>query len=106
MSAETFTSLVNLGAAGAVIIVVLIFLRYLAKREADWQSFFTALTTANEADIRRVTDAMEKISIGITVISSDLQRHDNKVEDRIQAIQIADRASAKRTANKNKAPSA
>jgi hypothetical protein len=39
MSPETFTSLLNLGAAGAVIIVVILFLRSNERRDKQWQEF-------------------------------------------------------------------
>ena len=89
MTPETFTSLVNLGAAGAVIIVVVIFLKFQERREAEWQRFFTTLSAANEVDNRHICDALEKVVVGVNIISSEMRAHDEKVEDRIAAIQTA-----------------
>jgi len=97
VTAETFTSLVNLGAAGAVIIVVIIFLKFQEKREAAWQSFFNTLSAANELDNRRVCEALDRVVMAVNIISTDLRVHDDKVGDRIAAIQTSARRSASKT---------
>ncbi len=51
MTPEVIAALVNMGSAGAVILVVLIFLRSNEKRDAQWRDFFTALNSASQADL-------------------------------------------------------
>lgn len=84
--------LVNLGAAGAVIAVVVIFLNYLGKRDAEWRSFFTTLNAANTADMTRLTKALDDLVERIECIGRDLTAHDTKVDDRIKQVQSASRA--------------
>lgn len=96
MTPDVVSSLIDLGSAGAVIAVILIFLRYLAKRETDWQAFFTALNIANTIELGKLRDSLDSIVQGINVIASDLQTHDSKVDSRIHVIE----AAAKRTARK------
>jgi hypothetical protein len=85
---DVISSLIDLGSAGAVIAVVIIFLNYLKKRESDWQDFFTSLTTSNKADMNQVRDVLEKVALGINCLSIDLRVHDSKVDDRIHVIKV------------------
>lgn len=61
MTPETFTSLVNLGSAGAVIAVVVIFLRSIKERDAEWRNFFTELNKNNKDDVCALAETMERM---------------------------------------------
>ena len=74
MTPDTLTSLVNLGSAGAVIIVVIIFLRSMKERDDLWRGFFTDLNAANKSDICELAKAMERIL-------KALEEHDNRARE-------------------------
>ncbi|KKT30741.1 MAG: hypothetical protein UW18_C0011G0002 [Microgenomates group bacterium GW2011_GWF1_44_10] len=62
MDAATIASLINFGSAGAVIVVVIIFLNYIGKRDAEWRDFFTVLNKNNVEDLGKLTRAKNKRS--------------------------------------------
>lgn len=51
MTPEIIAALVNMGSAGAVIVVVLIFNKSNEKRDAEWRDFFTELNRSNREDV-------------------------------------------------------
>lgn len=63
MTPETLASLINLGAAGAVIIVVRMFLKSNEKRDKEWRDFFTLLNKANCADVAKNYTILEKLVV-------------------------------------------
>ena len=89
---DGIADLVNFGAAGAVIVVVIIFLRYLKERDAEWRSFFTGLNAANTADMSKLTKAMDDLVEKIECIGKDLTAHDSKVDERLRQAQATARA--------------
>lgn len=74
MTPETITSLVNLGSAGAVIIVVIIFLRSIKERDAEWRDFFTALNSTNKDDVCKLAETMRRMV-------DSLDAHDKRAAD-------------------------
>ena len=78
-------SLVNLGAAGAVIIVVIIFVKAMKERDAEWRSFFTELNRVTCADAERRMELTEKILEMVQAVLRQLESHDAKVDARIEA---------------------
>ena len=92
METEGIVSLVNLGSAGAVIAVVIIFLKYIRERDAEWRSFFTDLTKTQAADAESMTHAMRDLAAKIECIGRDLTAHDSKVDDRLRQAQATARA--------------
>ena len=58
MNENAITSLINLGAAGAVIIVVVYFLRFIRERDKDWQSFFRGLLEGNDQTLTRLMEML------------------------------------------------
>ena len=93
MTPDTFSSLINLGAAGAVIIVVIIFLRYIEKRDLDWQTFFTTLNAANKEDTKQNTDIIRQIVSELDNLIQAFHKHNEHVDDRIRAIQVGTKAT-------------
>jgi hypothetical protein len=61
MTPDAIASLVNFGSAGAVIIVVVIFLRSMKERDALWREFFTDLNSTNKNDVCKLAEAMERM---------------------------------------------
>lgn len=86
MTTETFASLINLGAAGAVIVVVILFLKYLEKAENSWRNFFTALNKANCDDVANILSNQKEITKILATITSMIKDHDAKVDDHIKAV--------------------
>ena len=55
MTPADWASIVNLGSAGAVIAVVIIFLRSIKERDAEWRNFFTELNRSNRDEVLELT---------------------------------------------------
>ena len=91
MDAASIASLVNFGSAGAVIIVVIIFLNYIGKRDAEWRDFFTVLNKNNVEDLGKLTRAIESMSISVFKLGDSLKEHDDHVESRIKEVTAAAR---------------
>lgn len=85
MSPETIAALVNLGSAGAVIIVVAIFLRSIKERDQEWRDFFTALSGGNQKDI----DDMRATAARLTQVLEDLLKSYNSHDTQAKAIAAA-----------------
>jgi hypothetical protein len=96
MDPTTFASLAQLGAAGAVIIVVLIFLNYIAKRDAEWREFFTVLNSENKADMTKVTAALDRLVNSVDCVSDKIDKHEGKVDERIRIVQAQNAITKRR----------
>lgn len=70
MTPETISALVNMGSAGAVIAVVVIFLRSIEKRDNQWRDFFTAINSGTKDDIA----AMQAVSTRLIRLLEDLNK--------------------------------
>ena len=86
MPADIIASLIDLGSAGAVIIVVIVFLNYIGKRDQEWRDFFTLLNKANTDDMTRFAGMMERLAASVDYLGKDLKAHDQHVEERIQTV--------------------
>ena len=95
MDATTIASLINFGSAGAVIIVVIIFLNYIGKRDQEWRDFFTVLNKSNVEDMGKLTKAIDDMTISVALLGDNLKKHDDNVDTRIKNIQTATRRRAK-----------
>jgi hypothetical protein len=94
MDAATIASLINFGSAGAVIIVVIIFLNYIGKRDAEWRDFFTVLNKNNVEDLGKLTKAIDSMSVSVALLGKNLKEHDDHVETRIKEVTTAVRKRA------------
>lgn len=83
MDTTAVASLVNFGAAGAVILVVILFLKYIKERDAEWRAFFTALNQTNVKDILRISESQERVVQQLTALQDSLRLHDSHVDKRI-----------------------
>lgn len=92
----TIGALVNMGSAGAVILVVIIFLRtnsardsaYLAsmeKRDEAFRQWFAIVNKNNADDICKIVDSMEKLSMLLDKLSARLDTHDANVVTRFES---------------------
>lgn len=63
------TDLVQLGTGGAIIAVIVIFLKYIEKRDREWQAFFQAIVLKKDVPL-------EKLSEAVQVILSEIREHD------------------------------
>ena len=95
MDATTIASLINFGSAGAVIIVVIIFLNYIGKRDQEWRDFFTVLNKSNVEDMGKITRAIDNMSDSVKLLGENIKKHDNNVENRIKEIQTSTRRRTK-----------
>ena len=69
MTPDTLASLLNFGAAGLVIIVVWYFLRFIEKRDSEWQAFFTKILSDRETPMAELAEAIHQLL-------SEFQNHD------------------------------
>lgn len=103
MTPETISALVNMGSAGAVIAVVVIFLREMGKRDKQWQDFFTELNKANACDIKDMAIAMKELVAGVSDLATLINSHEDKVNERferaISAVAKADKIERRKKAD-------
>ena len=95
MDATTIASLINFGSAGAVIIVVMIFLNYIGKRDQEWRDFFTILNKSNVEDMGKLTKAIDNMSDSVALLGENLKKHDDNVESRIKDVQTSTRRKSR-----------
>jgi hypothetical protein len=77
MDPATIASLINLGGAGAVIIVVILFLKYLQKRDEEWRAFFVEISRGTATETQRLVVSIDKLA-------EKLDDHDKAVQPRIE----------------------
>ena len=76
MDTATIASLINLGGAGAVIIVVILFLKYLQKRDEEWRAFFVEISRGTATETQRLVVSIDRLA-------EKLDDHDKAVQPRI-----------------------
>lgn len=77
MTAEQITALLNLGAAGAIIVVVVYFLRFISARDKDWQMFFKALLEDKNAPLGDIAE-------GLQTLLSEFRAHDQMERTKLE----------------------
>jgi hypothetical protein len=77
MDPATIASLINLGGAGAVIIVVVLFLKYLQKRDEEWRAFFVEISRGTATETQRLVVSIDRLA-------EKLDDHDKAVQPRIE----------------------
>ena len=85
MDMDILNVLMDWGAAGAVVAVVILFLNSNKGRDKEWRDFFTTLNATNTADMQTLTDAMASLTRSVQQIAQQLDAHDKRVDDRISA---------------------
>ena len=87
MTAEIISALVNMGSAGAVIAVVILFQRSQEKRDREWRDFFTALNSGNAADIADMRNVSKNIVDNLERLLDMYGQHDTRAASVISAIE-------------------
>lgn len=95
---ELITALSNFGIAGAVIYVVILFLKFIKERDEEWRSFFMNINSANvqdtrnlESTIKEMTIAVNKINEGFSAMFKKLEEHDQKIDIRFHDFELIQR---------------
>ena len=80
MDASSITSLINLGSAGAVIIVVYYFLKFVRERDKDWRDFFTSIRASDALSNSRLLEAFDRLVIRIDGFEEKIDGLENKFD--------------------------
>jgi len=94
------SQLLDLGTAGVLVILVIIFLNYITKRDTEWREyftelnkmqrdFFTVLNTANSTDLQSVTSVLREVVAGQQALTSLVSEHDRSVATKTDGISVA-----------------
>jgi len=81
MTPEVIMALANLGAAGAVIIVVVLFLRSNKERDAEWRIFFTTISDGNKTDITDMRAVADRITKSLDCLILNCANHDIQAKE-------------------------
>jgi hypothetical protein len=71
MTPETITALINFGPAGVVVAVVIIFLRFLKERDAQWQAFLHDERGNASLQRKEDRDRIERIEVVIERLATE-----------------------------------
>ena len=74
-----WTDLLNAGAAGAVIIVVILFLKFIRERDKDWRDFFSGLRSEDSQATVKLIAVMDRLITRIEHLEDKFDQH-NAVE--------------------------
>lgn len=69
-------ALVNAGAAGAVILVVVLFLRFIKERDKNWQEFFVTIRTEDRQQSNKILEVMDRLITRVESLEDKFDRHD------------------------------
>ena len=97
MTPESIAALVNMGAAGALIVVVVIFLKRnkesetafltnIEKRDQEWRNFFTAVNASNAADIGDMRIVALRITTLLEELIAAIAKHDAQAKEVAAAV--------------------
>jgi len=81
MTPEVVAALVNLGSAGAVIAVVLIYNKTTKERDAEWRDFFTVLSSTNREDIADMRTTANKLTSLLEDLLKSYNAHDTQAKN-------------------------
>lgn len=76
MTGEQLSTLVNIGSAGAVIAVVVLFLQFISKRDEDWRNFFTQIRQTDSEAMTRLAIVIDKLTARVESLEDKFDRHD------------------------------
>ena len=97
MNADTIAALINMGSAGAVIGIVIVFLRFIEKRDKEWRDFFTVILQGDK-------DTLDVITSTLKDLSALLHTHDVATREAIAKMEertTARKTTPRRTANRD-----
>jgi uncharacterized lipoprotein YehR (DUF1307 family) len=87
MTLDTISALVNLGSAGAVIYVVILFLKFSEKQTKQSQEFFTALNANNKDDIAEMRTTADHLVKSLDGLLAMYSQHDTRAQNIAVAIE-------------------
>lgn len=120
MDPATIPALVNFGIGGAVIVVVIVFLREMkardeanqsaaakrdeemAKREEAWRAFFLQIRTGDARVQQDLAAAMNRMADNVSALTDKLAEHDDRARSGIEEIRRA--AEGIKTARRGRPP--
>jgi hypothetical protein len=76
MSPEALSALVSTGAGGAVIVVVILFLKFIEKRDKETRDFFTAIRAADGEASKKLAEAIDRIAQRMESLEEKFDKHD------------------------------
>jgi hypothetical protein len=76
MDATIISAILQTGSAGLVLVTVIYFLRYIEKRDKQWQEFFIDMNKQDNAVLAKLENAIEAMKNEIVALRSDFQAHD------------------------------
>jgi uncharacterized iron-regulated protein len=83
---NALSNLVNIGAAGAVIAVVVLFLRFIEKRDRETRDFFTVIRASDSETSKKLADAIDKLVDRIESLENKFDAHDVKEMEFIRGV--------------------
>lgn len=86
MGADIVATLINLGAAGAVIIVVVYFLNFIKERDRQWQEFFSQIHGTEQSVFRDLKAALEAVRDELMALRNEVRSHDLVAREAIKEI--------------------
>jgi len=76
MEPSNLATLVNVGAAGAVIAVVILFLRFIEKRDKDWRDFFSEIRKSDGEALTRLAGVIDRLVEKVECLDTKFDKHD------------------------------
>jgi hypothetical protein len=76
MTPEGLSALVSTGAAGAVIVVVILFLKFIEKRDKESRDFFTAIRAVDGEASAKLAEVMSKLVTRMESLEKKFDQHD------------------------------
>jgi hypothetical protein len=76
MSLDALATLVNVGAAGSVIAVVVLFLRFIEQRDKENRDFFASIRLSDGEASRRLTEVIERLVTRLEALEGKFDKHD------------------------------
>jgi len=70
------SKLAELGSTGLLLIVVILFLNYIDKRDKQWKDFFSEMHNADNAILAELTSAFESVKNELVSLRSEFHAHD------------------------------
>ena len=80
------SALINAGSAGAVIFVVIIFLRFIRERDTDWRNFFVSLRSEDIAASEKMLIVMDRLIVRVERLEDKFDKHDTTEMEVLRAL--------------------
>ncbi len=81
-------ALINAGAAGAVILVVILFLRFIRERDKNWQEFFTTIRTEDRQQSDKILVVMDRLITRVEALEDKFDHHDTMEMEVLRSLTV------------------